>query len=376
MEITNIEVIRLHQPESGSSGGPHPALLRVETDEGIVGIGEACSQSERGEASLAVKDVIDVGFKPLLLGENPLEISRIWEKLYSYSEWYGRRGITSYAISGIDVALWDILGKATGLPISVLLGGRFREKIRIYASLLFDMENPEASLDEAKRSTKDGTTAIKFGWGRTRNSAFGLDEKKDESVVRLLREGLGENTDIMVDVGRYVNWTVPHAIKMAHRLAKYDIFWLEEALPQEDPDAYAELRASSDVYIAAGEGGYTRYDYRDWVTKRAVDILQPDPTRVGLSEVRRITDLCQLWNIMVVPHGFSSAVNVAANLQWICSVPNAFIMEFRKTPSPLISKLIKKPFQAERGFITIPDGPGLGIELDESAVEECTVKET
>jgi len=374
LKITDVKVAPLRTPEKSISAGPDAALITVETDEGITGIGETCSHSERSEASLAVKDIVEVGFKPLVVGENPLDIGRIWEKLYAYSEWYGRRGIAIYGLSGVDVALWDVMGKALDVPVSILLGGRFRDKIRVYASMLFNMENPEATADEAAGYVKEGYTAVKFGWGQTRETSFGLDSKKDEAMIRKLRERLGDNVDIMVDVGRFVNWSVAQAVKMARRLSRYDIFWLEEPLPQEDPNAYARLTKSSDVYIAAGEGEYTRYGFRDWITKRAVDILQPDVTKAGgLTEARRIADLCQLWNIMLVPHGFSSAVNVAANLQWVASMPNAFLLEFRRTPSPLVSKLVKKPFVAENGYLKIPDQPGLGIELDESVVQECSI---
>jgi len=375
LKITDVKVKHLRVPQKSRSAAPDVVLVGVETDEGITGIGEACALSEKGEAALAVKDVVEVGLRPYLVGENPLEIGRIWEKLYGYSEWYGRRGIAIYALSCLDVALWDITGKALDVPISILLGGRFREKIKVYASILFDMENFDATVDNAKSEVRKGYTAIKFGWGQTQETSFGLDADKDEAIVRTLREQLGDKVDIMVDVGRFVNWSIGYAIKMARRLSKYNVFWLEEPLPQEDPDAYAELTRASDVYIAAGEGEYTRYGFRDWITKRAVDILQPDVTKAGgLTEARRIADLCQLWNIMMVPHGFSSAINVAANLQLVASMPNAFLLEFRKTPSPLISRLIKKPFEAEDGYLKIPDGPGLGVELNESTVEECTVK--
>ncbi len=245
------------------------------------------AHSERSEATLAVKEIVEVGFKPQLVGENPFEIGRIWEKLYAYSEWYGRRGIAIYGLSGVDVALWDIMGKALHLPVSTLLGGTYRKKIRVYASMLFDMQDFEATVDEAKSYVKEGYTAVKFGWGQTRETSFGLDAEKDEAMVRTLRERLGDKIDIMVDVGRFVNWSLPHAIRMAKRLGKYNIFWLEEALPQEDAEAYAELRKAADVYIAAGEGEYTRYGFRDWIVNRAVDILQPDVTKAGgLTEAR------------------------------------------------------------------------------------------
>ena len=164
MKITNVKVTHLRTPEKSISAGPDAALLTIETDEKITGIGETCCHSERGDAARAVKEIVEVGFKPHLIGEDPFQINRIWEKLYANTEWYGRRGLVIYALSAVDVALWDILGKALKLPISILLGGRFREKIRAYASMLFDMDDPNRTADEALSYVKDGYTAVKFGW--------------------------------------------------------------------------------------------------------------------------------------------------------------------------------------------------------------------
>jgi L-alanine-DL-glutamate epimerase-like enolase superfamily enzyme len=375
MKIKDVRLIPLMTYEESISAGPGGALVEVETDEGVTGIGETCIHSERGEAALAAQKIVEVGFKPLLLGENPLDIQRLWLKLYSYCEWYGRAGIAIYALSGIDVALWDICGKTLGVPIYTLLGGRFRDRIPVYASLLFDMDDPEGTAKEGKEYVKQGYKAVKYGWGKTRERAFGMDPDKDEEMIRTIREVLGPDIRIMVDVGRFVNLTPAQAVKLAKRLEKYNIFWLEEPLPPEDVSGYKMLSDAVDVYIAAGESEYNMQGFKEYITNRAVDIVQPDVTKAGgLTIARKIVDLCEAWNVMMVPHGFSSVVNVAANLQLVASIPRAFILEYRRTPSPLISRLSKKPLTYDDGHLKIPSEPGLGIEIDYSVVEECKIK--
>jgi len=201
MKIKDVRLIPLMTQEESISAGPGAALVEVETDEGLTGIGETCIHSERGEAALAAQKIVEVGFRPLLIGEDPFDIQRLWLKLYSYCEWYGRAGVAIYALSGIDVALWDICGKALGVPIYTLLGGRFRDRIPVYASLLFDMDDPEGTAKEGMEYVKQGYRAVKYGWGKTRERAFGMNPDKDEEMIRTIREALGPNVQIMVDVG-------------------------------------------------------------------------------------------------------------------------------------------------------------------------------
>jgi len=356
------------------ASAPGSLIVKVETDEGITGIGEACTHSENNEASFAAKAVIERGYAPLLMDEDPTNIQKIWHKIYQRSEWYGRRGIAVYALSAIDIALWDLMGKYLHQPAWKLLGGKFRDKIRVYASLIFNMDDLESSGREGRKYVEQGFTAVKYGWGQTWQKAFGLNADRDEDAVRAIREVLGPKVDLMVDVGRMVNWPLPHAIKMANRLKKYNIYWLEEPLPQDDIEGYVTLTRESQVWIAAGEGEYTRWGFKDWIIRHAVDVLQPDVSKAGgLSEVKRICDLAYLWNLIVVPHGFSTAINIAANLQLVASTPNVALLEFRRTESPLIYRLVKKPFEAVDGYLTIPDGEGLGIELNEDVIEEYRI---
>jgi L-rhamnonate dehydratase len=374
MKITDIRASALHNTEKSLSAGPGVCLVEVETDKGVTGIGEACAQSEHDEAGLAAATILNRGIKPMVVGEDPLNIRKIWEKLYLETEWFGRAGAVMHAISALDIALWDIMGKELGVSVSRLLGGRFREKVRTYASIIFDMENFDSMTDEAKSWTRENFSSVKFGWGQTRDTAFGLDSNKDEAAVKYLRENL-PGTEIMVDVGRYVNWTPAHALEMARRFSRYGIYWLEEALPQDDVEGYVWLTRRSPVKIATGEGEWNRFGFKRLITTHAADILQPDIGKAGgLTEGMRIADMVQAWNLGLVPHGFSSAINVAANLQWVAAMPNASLLEFRRTKSPLMSDLITEPFRHENGYLKIPDKPGLGIELRQDVVEQCRVK--
>lgn len=199
--------------------------------------------------------------------------------------------------------------------------------------------------------------------------------EQDEAAVKHLREELGPEVDIMVDVGRYVNWSVSHAIRMAKALSKYNIYWLEEALPQDDVPGYVRLTKNSPVRIAGGEGEYNRYMFERWIRGHAVDIIQPDICRSGgFTEGMRIADMAQFHNVTLVPHGFSTAVSVAANLQFISAIRGGDRLEFRRTKSPLIARLVKNSFEAKKGRLRIPDKAGLGIELDHKIVDELRVE--
>lgn len=371
VKIKDVRAIPLMTYEESISGGPSLALVEVETDEGLVGVGEACAHSERGEAALAVQNIVEKGFKPLLVGEDPLDMGRLWNKLYDYCEWYGRAGIAIYALSAVDVALWDLVGKFFQVPVCKLLGGKYRDRARVYASLLFDMDDPVATAAEGREQVKHGFTAVKFGWGKRRDRAFGMNFKEDEKIVKTIREELGPDVWLMVDVGRFVNLTPAEAIRLAKILEKYNIYWFEEPLPPDDVEGYKLLSDAVDVYVAAGESEYSLHGFLNYIQKRAIDIVQPDVTKTGgITMFRKIVDMCEIWNRMVVPHGFSSIVNVAANLQLVASMPRVSLLEFRRTPSPLISKLAKNPPAYESGYLKIPTGPGLGLEIDYSIVEK------
>jgi D-galactarolactone cycloisomerase len=355
----------------------YQVVVHIETDEkGIDGWGECCIGSEFGEAAQAVKILIEKGLTPRIFGDDPKDYRKIWEKLYSAVEWYGRRGLAIFALSGLDTALVDIAGKALGVPAYTLLGGGcYRTEVPLYASLLFDMDDPEGTAKKGLQYVKRGYVGAKFGWGMLPSNPFGADPEKDEQIVATIREAIGPKPWLMIDVGRYVNWSVPQAIRMAKRLEKHNIFWLEEALPQDDIEGFAELTRSVDTTIAAGEGYQTIHDFKDLLSRKAVDLIQPDVSKAGgLSETKRIVDLAHIYNAMWVPHNWSTAINTAASLQLVGSSPDAFLLEFKQEPNPLVHELSKGGFTVRNGKMQIPNEPGIGIEINEDTLSKYTLK--
>ncbi len=277
----------------------------------------------------------------------------------------------THAISGIDIALWDILGQVTGQPIGRLMGGRYKEKIKPYASLIFAEPGRLREILQAAKAR--GFRAFKLGWG-----PFGRqDNAYDELMVMTARQTIGDDCDLMVDAGGSQQFW-PHGVKWALRaaamLAEHGVVWFEEALPPDDLEGYRELRRGSKVLISAGEVLTRRQSFRPWLEAGALDVVQPDVTKVGgLSEGRRIGWMAQDHDVLLVGHGFNTGVGLAADLQLASALPNTKWVEFI-TPSPLIDRVLAKPFQIdEEGMIAIPDAPGLGIELDPDGIAEIAV---
>ena len=382
LKITSVEPIILHEqdethPHELDVGGyaGYQVIVRVDTDEGISGWGECCTGGEYGEAAEAVKVLIEKGFAKRVDGESPLEFRKLWNRLYDETVWFGRRGLTIFALSGLDTALVDITAKAKGVSACELLGGRFNESVPLYASLLFDMDDPEDTAKKGGAYVGRGYGAVKYGWGMLPRKAFGIDADRDEAIVRTIREAIGDGVKLMVDVGRYVKWDAEHAISMVKRLRKYNIFWLEEPLPQDDVEGYVKLTREVDTPIAAGECLYTAFDFFDVIQRNALDVVQPDVSKVGgISEAKRIVDYADQHNVRWVPHNWSTAINSAASLQLCASSPKGFLMEFKQEPNPLISEIIKQPFKITQGKMQVPTNPGLGIEINEDAIEKYRLK--
>ncbi|MFO1021935.1 MAG: mandelate racemase/muconate lactonizing enzyme family protein [Planctomycetales bacterium] len=305
---------------------------------------------------------------PLLKGESALEPERVTEKLRQSSFWQGRGGSVEHAISGLDLALWDIFGKACKQPVSRLLGGNYRTRIKPYGSILFD--EPEQLQITLETTVERGFKAIKLGWrpfGR-RDSYF------DEKLIHTARRAVGKDVDLMVDAGGSEQFW-PHGVNWARRtaemLADYNVVWFEEPLPPDDIEGYIELTRVSPVPIAGGEVLTRRQAFLPWIERRAVDILQPDCTKNGgLSESRRIAWLAFDHNVQVVPHGWNTAIGLAADLQFSAAIPVARYVEYL-TPCPYIEKIVQEPFRIDsEGFLEIPQRPGLGVELNRDALRD------
>lgn len=351
-------------PEGGWSNELRPddcvhTLIAVHTDTGEIGLGSVFTNDALVRAALAI-------LEPLFVGENALEPERVSEKLHQHMFWLGRGGSITHAISGIDIALWDLLGKATGQPVGRLLGGRYRERVQPYASLL--MDEPGEMRAHLLAVKAQGFRAFKIGWGPfgRRNAAT------DEAIVAAAREAVGAESRLMVDAGASdAFWPNGYkwALRTAHMLADYDVHWFEEALLPDALDDYVKLRELSPVAISGGEVLTRRQAFEPWLAARAFDIVQPDVTKVGgISEERRIAWRAQEQGVQFIPHGWNTAVGLAADLQLASAFPTTDMVEYL-TGSPFIDELTLGGWQLDAdGMLAIPSAPGLGLQLDPEAV--------
>ncbi len=370
--ITNIETIRLSYRYSEEERWQCPGwttlqrnatLVRVWTNKGIHGVGEV---SEDSCIPQSVSSIIDEHFRAMLIGENPFDIEKLWRKMFVRSLHWGRKGGAIKIISGLEIALWDIVGKALNRPVYDLLGGVCRERVRVYASA--GMSNEENELiEEMLRHKEEGYTALKM--------RIGGSPRGDVEKVRKVRDAIGKDIDLMADAGMsYVDatWDFNTALRVARGLEPADLFWLEEPLINDDIDGYARLAAEVDIPIAAGENEYTKYGFKELIARRAVDIVQPDATRSGgIMECKKIAAIADAFQMRMAPHIFTSGVSLMANLHLIVSSPNAIIMEYDRTINPLRDELLIEPLKYENGFITFPKGiPGLGVNLTDELIEK------
>ncbi len=370
MKIKEIRLLPLcgGTPDGGwdqgydAEGNLH-TLLEVLTDEGVTGLGSAFTSVKLVEGALQI-------LRPFLIGASALDPAAVSENCHQQTFWQGRGGAITHAISAIDIALWDILGKVTKQPISRLLGGRHRDKIKPYGSLL--MTEPDGMKARLEVGLERGFKAFKIGWG-----PFGRrDATTDEAIVKAAREAVGLDVELMVDAGGSdAFW--PHgykwAIQTAHMLANYNVVWFEEALRPDDIDGYVKLTEHAPVPIASCEVLTRRQSFIPWIERRAVDYIQPDVTKVGgLTEEHRIGQYADDHSILMVPHGWNTAVGLAADLQLVAAANNARWVEYI-TPAPYIEELCETPPQLDAdGYLIIPDAPGLGFRWNPDGIKKYT----
>ncbi len=364
------QVLRLEQVESKTASCQDVVLLRIRTDEGLEGIGEADASPE------VIKAIIDApfshnvacGLRELLVGENPLDTERLWQKMYRGTMYFGRSSVTIAAMSAVDMALWDLKGKHFGEPIHRLLGGKRHDRILAYASILFGADGPETR-DIGRRWTEAGYRAVKFGW-----EPMGENEKLDRELVAGAREGIGDDATLLVDAGCV--WDARTALDRAHAFAEHGIGWLEEPLQQSDVDGYAWLRDRSPVPIAAGEGECGRESFRPLIDRHALDVYQVDLSRNGFTDASYIRQRVEEIGARLCNHCYTSPITIAASLQWLSTCRDAFLFEDCVEDSPLRHQLTLEKMQAENGWISVPDRPGLGITLNDEFISEYLVSES
>jgi L-alanine-DL-glutamate epimerase-like enolase superfamily enzyme len=355
-------------PEGGWTNELKPddcvhTLIAVHTDQDVVGLGSVFTSDHLVRGALKL-------LEPLLIGESAIEPERVSEKLHQNTFWQGRGGSVTHAISGIDIALWDILGKVTRQPIGRLLGGRYRERVRPYASVL--MEEPARMKERLVRIKADGFRAFKIGWG-----PFGRkSDAMDEAIVRAAREAIGPESLLMVDAGGSdAFWSQGYkwALRASEMLADYDVHWFEEPLRPDALDDYVRLREHARVPIAGGEVLTRRQAFQPWLERGAFDIVQPDVTKVGgISEERRIAWMAREHGVKFIPHGWNTAVGLAADLQLASAFPETDLVEYLNG-SPFIDDIVATPWELDAdGMLPISDKPGLGLELNRDAVTKYT----
>ena len=372
MKITDVETfyLRSEQVRELCDSGQDALIVRVSTDAGITGIGEVDSNplAVKGAIEGPYSHTVTSGLRELVIGEDPFETAKIWQKMYDGNLYGGRRGAGFHAMSGIDIALWDIKGKALGQPIWKLLGGGFHERLRCYASSLWG-PTPSDTRDLAKRYVDRGFSAVKFGW-----EPMGEDERTDIALVREARAGLGESPDLLVDAG--LVWDAKTAIRRVRAFEEHRIFWLEEPLMPDNYDGYRRLSEAVDTRIAAGEEESNRASFLELMDRGKVDVVQVDLTRVGgFTEAVKIASLAHDRGLPVANHGFTTYINVAAALHFLNSVPNSLIVEYVAEESTTLRDFVtKQRIEAHDGFLEMPQEPGLGVELDEQALERFAVR--
>ena len=385
MKITEVEPILLRGSVAygaGASGaeatdnGDWQLLIRVATDEGLTGWSDVETLAPAAVSIIAGEGMATVGFQTLgslLVGEDPLDVERLWDKLYVGSAYYGRRGIAMHCISALDNCLWSIRAQAAGMPLAELLGGRRRDKVMAYASTLF-RSTPEGMIEAANGYIDKGYRAVKFGWG-----VFGQDPGRDRELVAAARQALGPDRYLMVDPGWYPTVT-PNRMQPRSRadnetlcqwLGDYDVRWVEDFIHPENFDEYAAVRAASPVPVAAGEQVSTVWEFARFIESGCVDVIQPDLTRCGgLTVAKQVAQLANRAGIDLVPHSWLTHLLTGYSLQLIATSPRAHFVEFNVSQSPLTAGIAPTSLMLDaEGCIAIPAGVGIGIDVDTDFVD-------
>lgn len=381
MKITDVELLVLEAPGGYTApmgaeeayGIKHLAIVRVRTDAGITGYADIETQPHVAQAIVdAPSDGAVPGFqglKHVLIGEDPFEVERLWNRMYMASVYYGRRGAAIHVMSGIDIALWDIMGKAVQKPIHKLLGASYRDKVRAYASTLF-RPDPVAMAEACRGYIDQGFTAVKFGWG-----VFGTDLTRDISLVEAARRALGDKNDLLIDAGWYVRRTAKEAIELVRQMEPYRPFFVEELLHPEDYDGYAQLAAAVDTLIACGEQESTEWGFQTLIEHAKVDVIQPDISRCGgFTVARKIVHMADLHGRLCIPHAWTSDLLTAASLHLNAFMQRSVFLEFNVTRGPLSRSLCRNPLCIKDAYVAVPQEPGLGVDVDEAALEKYRVE--
>ena len=366
--IVAIEPIAIEYPDPNDFGTVRrTVLVRVETGHGIVGWGECIAMWP--EACKAVCTIVSEGFFPLLQEKNSEDIDGAWETLRRHVFWYGEGGVASMAISGVDMALWDIAGRRAGKPLYELFGGLKHDRLLANASSHVNKRGEAACVAEVAGFFEAGFRSCKLGFAKKGESNIGGDPDTDVSFIRTLRMALGDKAEILVDIGNGVRWDADTAISVANRMAEYRIGWYEEPLYPTDDSGYKKLKAKTSVRIASGEREFTEAGYRRQMEMGAVDVYGIDPARVeGITGFRKIDSLASRYGKVVNAHAWSTAITTAASLHLSLASPNTEIFEYKPFPVVVQDDLVEEKLWHSDGWAYPPEGDGLGIKIREEVI--------
>lgn len=371
MKITDVEAFYLRLPniEKRTDSSQDALLIKISTDAGYTGWGEVDG------SPYVTKAIIDApyshtmvtGLKSLLIGENPLDTKRLWSKMHRATIYYGRNGAVIQAMAGIDIALWDIKGKALDKPIVDLLGGAMRDKMRVYSSNMFQYSIDD-TVARARHAVDTGHTGVKFGW-----EPFGENEALDMRYLDALRRAIGDDVDLMLDVGHA--WDAKTTLRRAERFDPFNLFWIEEPLHPDNFAGYGQVSAACTQHIAAGEQECSVNGFQRLIDEGGIDIVQIDLTRTGFTQAIEIANYAHSRGRKVCNHNFTTDINTAASLHFLCAIENALVMEYCVEPGEISRSLAKNPVRIEEGYAWLPSEPGLGVEPREEIIEKFLVRD-
>ncbi len=371
MKVQTVEAIPVsYQEPTDHNRFRSVCLVKITDSDGRVGWGEACAYFP--EATLAVTKIVE-GLAPIVIGQTPLHTEAIWLKLKEHSWWYGTgAGIASLAISGIDIALWDLKGKQLQTSVLDLLGGPVRNQLPAIASLHGTKASIDAMAEEIAAHTDTGLHGAKVGFGKAGDADLGFDETRDLAFVDKVQAAMGPGKDLMIDLGVKNFWDVPTAIRRARAFEERGVAWLEEPLGHDDPAGYAALRAASGIRIAYGERDWNARGVQRIVETGTVDVVGLDPGRVeGITGFRKAADICALNRRQANAHNFSTAIVGAASQALSFACPACYLLELQPVYGPAQQDLVDRPIWHVDGYVNMPEGPGLGIAVNEDLVQSA-----
>lgn len=370
MKVASVQPIPVSYPEPNDFNATrHLCLVKITADDGTVGWGEAVTQFP--EASPAVKAIID-GMAEDVVGRDAVHTDAIWHDLKNRAWWYGYRGgIASYAIAGIDIALWDLKGKALGRSVLDLIGGPVHERLPGIASCHAHYSSIPEMVHEAEDWVSTGLFGVKVGFGKRGDARLGYEHERDVEYVRQMRAGLGPDKRLMIDLGIAIKWDVATAVKRVEAFDEYGIEWIEEPLGAWDPEGYATLRSKAKCLIAYGEREWNLEGFEEILNTGTVDVVGVDPARAeGITGFKRVTDRVEHYRRQANAHAWSSAICSAASLAVSFSTPACKLFEFKPLENPMQHELVEEPFRHVDGWVYPPlDRPGLGINIREEVVD-------